>query len=163
MGGTLVACKESLVGRWMAIDYGSRRIGIAISDPGEAIASPAATLSGSGSASGDARQIVAWGRQNEVAAVVLGLPLNMDGTAGTQAQLTQNVAAELKKAAPDWTVELWDERLSSFQADAHLAAAGARRSRRRNLRDALAAQVILQSFLDSRSAGSGPGAPRSPQ
>jgi putative Holliday junction resolvase len=77
----------------------------------------------------------------------------MDGTAGPQAEISSKLAAELAQAAPEWPVELWDERLSSFEADANLAAAGARPSRRRELRDAMAAQVILQSFLDSKRAG----------
>ncbi|HOO15954.1 MAG: Holliday junction resolvase RuvX [Phycisphaerae bacterium] len=139
--------------RWMGVDYGSRRIGVAISDYGGSIASPAAVLPGSGSLSGDARQIVAWARKNEVSAIVVGLPLNMDGTVGPQADISTKLAAEIAQAAPEWPVELWDERLSSFEADANLAAAGARPSRRRELRDALAAQVILQSFLDSKRAG----------
>jgi putative Holliday junction resolvase len=137
--------------RWMGVDYGSRRIGLAISDFGAAIASPAAVLSGSGSVRGDARQILAWASQNEVSAIVVGLPLNMDGSTGPQAEVSNQLAAELAQAVPDWPVELWDERLSTYQADAHLDAAGARPSRRRDLRDALAAQVILQAFLDSRS------------
>lgn len=137
--------------RWMGIDYGSRRIGVAISDFGGSIASPAAVLRGTGSVHGDARQILAWARENEVSAIVIGLPLNMDGTAGPQAEISNKLAAQLAQAAPDWPIELWDERLSSYQADAHLDAAGARPGRRRELRDALAAQVILQSFLDSRA------------
>jgi len=137
----------------MGVDYGSRRIGVAISDFGGSIASPAAVLQGSGSLPGDARQILAWARKNEVSAIVVGLPLNMDGTAGPQAEISSKLAAELAQAAPEWPVELWDERLSSFEADANLAAAGARPSRRRELRDAMAAQVILQSFLDSKRAG----------
>jgi putative Holliday junction resolvase len=139
--------------RWMGVDYGSRRIGVAISDFGATIASPAAVLSGSGSVRADARQLVSWARENEASAIVVGLPLNMDGTAGPQAEISNKLAAELAQTAPDWPVELWDERLSSYQADAHLQAAGTRPSRRRNLRDALAAQVILQSFLDSRNSG----------
>ena len=136
--------------RWMAIDYGSRRIGVAISDFGGTIASPAAVLPGAGTVPADAHQLVDWARQNEVTAIVVGLPLNMDGTAGPQAEISNQLAAELAQAVPDWPIELWDERLSSYQADAHLKEAGARPSRRRNLRDALAAQVILQSFLDVR-------------
>ena len=136
------------IGRWIGIDYGTRRVGVAVSDPRARIASPAGTLPGSGNASTDAAAIAQWAAEHEAAGIVVGLPLNMDGTDSAQTGLTRKLADELRKrvACP---VELWDERLSSFQADQHLAAADVRRSRRRALRDALAAQVILQAFLDA--------------
>lgn len=169
------------MGRWVCVDYGSRRIGIAISDPGAAIGSPATTLSGTGSLARDAELVLDWARANEAAGLVVGLPLNMDGSDSEQTTLTRRFAEELRRLAPvsgprggrgssaDRTaetiapgstakppedaglpVELWDERLSSFQADELMESAGVRRSKRRAFRDAFAAQHILQSFLDAR-------------
>ena len=143
--------------RWIGIDYGTRRIGIALSDPGESIASPAATLSASGSPHGDARNILAWADENEATGVVVGLPLNMDGTAGPQAKLSENLAKHLEQLGT-CVVHLWDERLSSYQADAYMAEGGIRPSRRKRFRDALAAQIILQSFLDARQTEQPPHA-----
>ncbi len=135
--------------RWAGVDYGKRRIGLAIGDPGETIASPARTLEASGSAPGDARLVLRWAGENQVEGLVIGLPLNMDGSVGPQAKLTQAFADQLR-AQGSLPVELWDERLTSYQADTLMRSAGLSRSRRKRHRDALAAQVILQAFLDSR-------------
>jgi len=137
------------VPRWIGIDYGTKRIGVAIADPGDSIASPETTLPSSGSASEDARRIIHWSQAREVGGIVVGLPLNMDGSEGVQAKLSRDLATELERqGAPQ--VQLWDERLTSFQADEVMIAAGVRASRRKRLRDALSAQIILQSFLDAR-------------
>ncbi len=139
------------MGRWIGIDYGKRRIGVACSDRRGTIATPATTLDGAGSASGDADRILKWTIENEGDGIVVGLPLNMDGTDSQQTQLTRALANRLTKQG-QVPIELWDERLSSFQADLLMDAAEVKQSRRRGLRDALAAQVILQSFLDTRRA-----------
>ena len=138
--------------RWLGVDYGKKRIGIAICDPGESFASPAATLDSSGTVAGDARLVLKWARQNEIDAFVVGLPLNMDGSEGPQAILTGKFAASLREQS-QMTVELWDERLSSFQADEYMRKAGVKGSQQKKMRDALAAQVILHSFLDARRSG----------
>ena len=135
--------------RWIGVDYGTRRIGLAISDPAETIASPAAVLDGTGSPSGDARLVCEWAQQQDSGGFVVGLPLNMNGSEGPQAVLCKGFAQMLQEAT-GLPVRLWDERLSSFQAEAYLDAAGVPASRRQRRRDALAAQVILQSFLDAR-------------
>ena len=138
--------------RWAGIDYGRKRIGLALSDYGGRIASPAATLSGTGNGARDAAAIARWMAENEAVAAVVGLPLNMDGSDSDQTRLTRKFADELRKhPQPErpFRVELWDERLSSFQADQYLAAAELPPQKRKALRDALAAQVILQAFLDA--------------
>ena len=135
--------------RWLAVDYGKRRIGLAMSDPGERIASPLTTLEATGSAPEDARLILELARQNDAAGIVIGLPVNMDGSIGPQAKLSQDLAERIRREG-QLPVELWDERLSTFQADELMRAANLSPDRRRRHRDALAAQVILQSFLDAR-------------
>ncbi|MEW6250702.1 MAG: Holliday junction resolvase RuvX [Planctomycetota bacterium] len=149
------------MGRWIGLDYGVRRIGVALADFRGIIASPATTLAATGRPADDAAAVLMWAAGHEPGGFVVGLPLNMDGTDSEQTRLTRAFAAELARQArpaPTGTptpVELWDERLSSFQADAHLTAANVRKSRRKELRDALAAQVMLQSFLDARATEGG--------
>lgn len=137
------------MGRLIGIDYGIRRIGIAIADSSGSIVTPATTLKAVGTASGDAALILDWARLNDGAGIVVGLPLNMDGSDSAQTRSARAVAHELRTRG-SLPVELWDERLSSFQADLVLDAAAVRRSRRKGLRDAIAAQVILQSYLSAR-------------
>ncbi len=141
------------MGRWVGVDYGTRRIGVAIADPGGRIASPAVTIDATGATPADADRVLQWAGENEAAGIVVGLPLNMaDGSDSSQTRLVRAFAVELRRRG-SLPVELWDERLSSFQADQFLEAAQVRRSRRKRLRDSLAAQVILQSFLDARRRG----------
>jgi putative Holliday junction resolvase len=136
------------MGRIIAVDYGTRRIGLALADPRGRIASPATTLNASGSAPKDATLLLRWALDNDASTIVLGLPVSMDGTDSDQTRLTRALADELRKQG-SLPVELWDERLSSFQADLFLASAEVPPSRRKKLRDALAAQVVLQSYLDA--------------
>ncbi len=137
------------MGRWVGVDYGTRRIGLALGDPTGSIASPAGVLSATGIPGEDARAVRRWVIEHEGDGIVVGLPLNMDGTESVQSGVTRAFATELRGLGT-LPVELWDERLSSYQADLHLSEAGLTRSRRRRHRDALAAQVVLQSFLDAR-------------
>ncbi len=145
---------ENPVARWIGVDYGTRRIGLALSDPGQRIASPATTLQAAGSPTQDARRVVDWARENEGGGIVVGLPLNMaDGSDSAQTRMTRAFADALEKQG-DLPVVLHDERLSSFAADQVLDAGQIPPKRRKALRDAIAAQVILQSFLDaSRNQG----------
>jgi putative Holliday junction resolvase len=138
--------------RWIGVDYGRRRIGLALADRGGLIASPAGTLAGTGSPSDDAELVLRWAADHEAGGVVVGLPLNMDGSDSQQTRVARAFAEQLRSRGT-WPVELWDERLSSFQADEHLAAAQLRPARRKALRDTLAAQIILQAFLDARRSG----------
>lgn len=141
------------MGRWAGIDYGTRRIGLALADPGGRFVSPAAVLPGAGSPAADARRVADWARENEVDAIVVGLPLNMDDSEGPQAKLSRDFAAALSQAGVA-RVELFDERLTSFEADQLLSETGARGARRRKLRDAVAATVILTAYLKSAAGGS---------
>jgi putative Holliday junction resolvase len=139
------------MGRWAAIDYGSQRIGLALSDPAANIASPAGTLDAAGSPEADARRVADWARDRGVSRLVVGLPLNMDGSAGPQARFTQAFVEALRKAT-DLPVETFDERLTSFQADEWLAEQNLSRAAQKKRRDTLAALAILQSFLQSRGS-----------
>ncbi len=153
-------CERSLTLRWLAVDYGTRRIGLASCDPDESIAGPAAVLHATGDAQADARRVCDFADEHEIDALVVGLPLNMDGSVGPQARRTLAFVEALRDCA-NRPVETFDERLTSFQADQWLDELSASPGRRRKLRDALAALAILQSFLAARRRPPDPGGPAS--
>lgn len=134
--------------RILGLDVGDRRIGLAISDPNGQIAVPLRTLH-RGTPAGGIGAIAALVQEEGVEAVVVGLPLRLDGSAGRQAESVQEFVRQLLPAVKV-PVTLWDERLSTVQAEQLL-----RRDRRsprksKGEQDALAAAIILQGYLDSR-------------
>lgn len=139
------------VTRIMGIDYGRRRIGLAIADLETRIAVPLATLEGRNDASRDARLVLDAAQGEGATLLVVGLPLNMDGSDSEQTALTRSFAVELGRLG-DVPVHLHDERLTSHAANEALDAAGIRSRDRRGLTDRIAAQKILQSYLDEASA-----------
>jgi len=132
--------------RYLAIDYGTKSTGLAICDPSETIVSPLTVFSNEKDLVAEILKIV---RTESVSAIVFGLPLNMDGTAGQQAKIVQDFADELRKtvAIP---VYFQDERLSTFAAQEKLLPADLTRKKKRKHLDAVAAAEILQAFLDSK-------------
>lgn len=138
--------------RALGIDLGSKRIGIAVSDRSGTIASPLTVLQRTGSRRRDHAAIAALVREEEAEMVVVGLPLNMNGSAGpaAQAAVTEAEALATVVGVP---VITFDERRTTVTAERALmeAAIGARG--RRKYVDKVAAAVILQTWLDSRAAG----------
>jgi putative pre-16S rRNA nuclease len=134
--------------RYLALDVGERRIGIALSDETATLASGLDTLVRAGSRK-DAQAIAELVRRHEPAAVVVGLPLNMDGTAGAQAEKVRAFVDGLKRRIAVPIVER-DERLTTVAADEILRDAGVPRRARGALIDKVSAVVILQEFLDVR-------------
>lgn len=132
----------------LAVDYGEKRIGLAVSDPLGIAAHGLATLT-SGGAEADAAAIAQTVREQEAEEVVVGLPVNMDGTEGQQAQICREFAERLTDilAVP---VRLVDERLSSARAERVLGEAGLSYRKRKGKVDRLAAQFILEQYLQSR-------------
>lgn len=143
------------MGRLLGVDYGRRRVGIALSDPTGMLASSLKTLAVTG-----ARQalagITAAAREAGVVEIVIGLPLNMDGSHGPMAQEVSEFARRLEAFA-GLPVILWDERLTSGMAERVLLDADLSRERRKAVLDKLAAQLILQGYLDSRQPAVKPG------
>lgn len=133
----------------MAVDLGERRIGLALSDEGEVLASPLATVISVGPRK-DAEKIATIGAQNSVELYVVGVPRRLDGSVGEQGEKCLAFAERLRRAS-DRTVQTWDESYSTVMAQANMIGAGVRRRRRREQIDAMAAAVILQEFLDARS------------
>ena len=136
--------------RTLGLDVGDRRIGIAVSDPEGRLAVPLRAYERRGH--GDAAALIELARREEAGRIVVGLPLTLEGAHGPQAETAAAFAEELR-TAPDLEVILWDERLSSREADHHLRAAGRRGKAAKAERDAVAAAIILQAYLDSRRLG----------
>ncbi len=132
--------------KYLAIDYGEKRIGLAICDDSETIASPLTVIKGPPGVIEKIRRTV---EDEKIEAIILGLPLNMDDSEGPQAKLVRKFAAKLKKHI-DIPIYFHDERLSSFDAQEKLTAAGFTRKKKKKHLDALAAAAILQSFLDEK-------------
>jgi putative Holliday junction resolvase len=145
------------VGRVLGVDLGTRRIGLALSDPSGVLASPLATLARSGDLAADHRSIVEVARQEGADCIVVGLPLSLSGRAGPAARDVLAEVVELAEAAgavePRLSVETHDERLTTVTAEARLSAGGLRGPARRRVVDQAAAAVMLQSWLDRRGAG----------
>ena len=142
--------------RWLGIDHGSKRIGMAVGDTSVAIATPLTVLDGE-SLNFDqvVEQIARIAAEHDASGAVVGWPLNMDDTEGAQGKIAREFASKLAEHT-DLDVRLWDERLSSFQADQALACTFTRKKKKAR-QDAIAAAVILQDFL---SSGGPQGAPR---
>ncbi|MDD9909993.1 MAG: Holliday junction resolvase RuvX [Ahrensia sp.] len=133
-------------GRLLGLDPGTKTIGLAISDSSWAIASPVRTLMRT-KFTQDAQELLGYARTEDVKGLIIGLPLNMDGSEGPRAQSTRAFVRNLF-ALSDLPVLLQDERLSTFEADQAMRGANMSRAKRAAKIDALAAGVILQSALD---------------
>jgi putative Holliday junction resolvase len=137
---------------FVGIDYGARRIGLAISDAAGLIASPLATITGHPDLEESVKLVINRCREYDVGNFVVGLALNMDDSEGPQARQARRFGAALAESSGR-PVHFWDERLSSFAADELLEAGGLSRGQRKARRDRVAAHVILQEFLDARRLG----------
>ncbi len=132
--------------RYLAIDYGIKRTGLAICDPTETIVSPLKVIH---SHKGLLEKIENIIKTENVEAIVLGLPLNMDDSQGPQAELVKKFAEQLKNSL-NIPVYLQDERLSSFGAEQKLSSAEFTRAQKKERLDAIAAAEILQIFLEQK-------------
>lgn len=140
--------------RILALDVGSRRIGLAVSDPTGVMAREAGVIertteAGAVEAVRDAA--VRLGAER----IVVGLPLDMGGGRGRSAAAVEAFAERLRGAIR-LPVTMWDERLTTAEAERLLSLGGLSRKRRRGRVDELAARIILQSYLDARAAGGAP-------
>ena len=129
--------------RILAVDYGEARIGLAITDPTCKISQPLAVIPAK-RALAEIAKIVA---EKKVERIVVGLPLNMDGTEGRMAKKAKEFAERLKEAVPAEVV-LWDERLTTFEAETLMLQHSVKAARRKKKIDAIAASLILKSYLE---------------
>ncbi|OGW77194.1 MAG: Holliday junction DNA helicase RuvA [Omnitrophica bacterium RIFCSPLOWO2_02_FULL_45_16] len=134
--------------RIMGIDFGTKRVGIAVSDELLLIAHGMTSLNRKDLKS-DMEEIARLAQANGVEEIIVGLPLNMDGTYSAKTKEAIEFIDQLSKVVTV-PVKTWDERLTSMQAERVLLEADMSRAKRKKLTDKLAAQIILQSYIDSK-------------
>jgi len=134
--------------RFLGIDHGERRVGLAVSDESGSIAHPRDTW-----VRKDPEQLLvrlaAFVREEEVERIVVGLPLTLEGREGASARRARRFAEKLGERT-GLEIVLWDERLSSVAAERSLREAGVSAKKQKGLVDRVAAALLLQSYLDSR-------------
>ncbi|GAB1401758.1 Holliday junction resolvase RuvX [Elusimicrobiota bacterium] len=139
------------MGRFLGIDYGKRRIGLALSDIMGTFAQPFKVIESKG-IKNDASNILQISKENSVSCIVIGIPIRLDTSEGEMAGLTKEFVEELKKITEDIKVDIIDERLTTIQAERMLTEeANMSREKRKNIRDKIAATFILQTYLDINS------------
>lgn len=137
--------------RVMAVDPGSKRVGVAMSDPTGTIAQALATIPAEPADTLPAR-LAEVAKTHEAARIVVGLPLRLDGTHGPEAAAARRLAHGLRQAS-GLPVEMVDERMTTAAAERSLIAGGVRREKRRLSVDRVAATLLLQGHLDKVRAG----------
>jgi len=142
---------DRLAGRTLALDYGDRRIGVALSDPMGLAARPLMTLTRTTWAR-DLERIRTIIGEHDVRRIVVGLPLDMSGDRGTRARVTEAFIDRIRGATA-LPVIPWDERLTTVQAERILISGDVSRARRRKVIDQVAAVIVLQTYLDAQHAG----------
>lgn len=143
----LLPARGALIG----LDLGSKTIGVAASDPDRRLAAPVETISRKRFRL-DAERLLALAAERHAVGLVLGLPLNMDGSEGPRAQATRAFARNLATLT-ELPIALWDERLSTAAVERALIAADASRKKRKAVIDQHAAAYILQGALDRLAHG----------
>ena len=134
-------------GRVLGVDYGDVRTGIAVSDEGRFLASGITTLRENGMLK-TADRVAKEAADRGAALIVVGIPRNMDGSYGPRAEVIRAFIGYLAERT-EIPIELWDERLSTVEAHRILSASDVGGKRRRAVVDTLAAEIILQSYLDA--------------
>lgn len=134
-------------GRLLGVDFGTVRVGLAVSDAGRRIASPLATYR-CRSREPDSAYFQRLVEEQEAVGLVVGLPVHLDGREGQKAKEARAFGRWLTEVTAR-PVVFWDERFSTVEAESHLLAAGLTNKRRRERRDRVAAQILLQSYLDA--------------
>ncbi|MEW6110952.1 MAG: Holliday junction resolvase RuvX [Thermodesulfobacteriota bacterium] len=137
--------------RILGLDIGTKRIGVAVSDPLGITAQSVAVVECKGSEK-DLERIASLVKEYKVTEIVVGVPYNMDGSEGPQAQKVRRFMAEIT-ARVGLPVREWDERLSTVAAERVLLEADMSRAKRRKVIDKVAAVIILQGYLDKKRGG----------
>lgn len=137
--------------RIIGLDYGSKTVGVAMSDPSGLLASPIETIKREEEVNlkQTVRRIRALCEENEVHTIILGLPKNMNGSLGERAEKTLAFKKRLERDLYQIEILLWDERLTTRQAEQPMLEMGMDRKKRKQVVDQLAAVLILQSYLDA--------------
>jgi len=140
--------------RILCLDIGTKRIGVAVSDPFGWTAQPLATIKRT-TKMRDFDEILKYIRQTEAQKMVVGIPLDANGGIGQSArkilEIVKEIEAFLRQLGCDVPVETWDESYSTADAQAHLIGADVSRKKRRRVIDKMAAVMILKDYLESKS------------
>jgi putative Holliday junction resolvase len=139
-------------GRLLAVDWGERRIGLALSDESRTLAQPLTTLTRRLGKRFPMREFLALLEQHAVTGIVVGLPLDQDGEEGDSATAARILAADIARRSGR-PVELWDERLTTSRALQTVREMGGSTRGRKEDVDALAATLLLQHYLDAKRGG----------
>ena len=134
-------------GRLLGIDFGTKRVGIAVSDSEQRIAAPLGSIARS-SAKGDAVALSRFVEENAAVGLVVGLPVHMSGDEGKKAKQAREFGAWAGRTT-GLPVAYWDERHTSTVAEGYLLSAGVSEKKRKTRLDAVAAQIMLQAYLDA--------------
>lgn len=134
--------------RILGVDYGRKRIGLAVSDEARFLARPLDPYFRTHSRKRDLEALARLAHEQEAGSMVFGLPLNMDGTRGEMAREVEEFVDQLRPIA-NMDIIVSDERLTSVEAERVLLQGNVKRKDRKLLRDGLAATIILQGYLDS--------------
>lgn len=136
--------------RILGVDYGDARTGLAVSDPTGLLAGGIGVIQ-SGYDRGCAKEIVQAAEQYDVCRIVIGKPLNMNGTAGPRAQKV-DALIEILREMTQLPIDTFDERLTTVAAHLYLSESNIKSKKRKKVVDALSAQIILQNYLDARKS-----------
>ena len=132
----------------LGVDLGDARTGLAVSDSLGFLASPVGTIYSTYIVD-TAKKVVAAAKEHNVTKIVLGLPVNMNGTEGPRAEKIREFAKLLEKELEGITIEFFDERMSTMAAHQILNMTDTRGKKRKEVVDTLSAQIILQNYMDS--------------
>ena len=136
-------------GRLLGLDYGTKRVGIAVSDPDQRIACPLENYQRR-TPELDARHLESIATEYRVIGLIVGLPVHLSGQEGQKAREARDFGRWAAKAT-GLPVHFWDERYTSSVAESYLLAVDMSRKKRKQYRDKIAAQILLQSFLDAEN------------
>ena len=142
---SLITIKQT-TGKLLGVDFGDVRTGLAVSDPSRLIASGIGYIS-PGGIDKTVEAVAEAAEQNKVSAVIVGLPVNMDGSQGSRAQRCEKFARMLKERL-GIPVTVFDERMTTMTASRYLNETNTRGKKRKQVIDTLSAQIILQNCLD---------------
>jgi putative holliday junction resolvase len=137
-------------GRLLAIDWGTRRIGLALSDETQTLAQPLATLTRRAGKRFPMAQLLEHVTRNQVVGIIVGLPLDESGAEGDAAHAARALADDIKGRVGDLEVTMWDERMTTARVLAAVREMGGSTRGRKDDVDAMAAALLLQHYLDSR-------------
>ena len=137
-------------GRILAVDWGERRIGLALSDETQTLAQPLTTLTRRAGKRFPMAQLLEQVTRHQVVGIIVGLPLDESGAEGDAAHTARTLADDIKRRVGDLEVQMWDERMTTARVLAAVREMGGSTRGRKGDVDAMAAALLLQHYLDAK-------------